>query len=96
MKASILEAYEKGLRIIRSINKPEHYGPMQRWIIRFRQMYEIRRSPWDNKYLYIQSLEDELKKKLDEICDKNKKRKTKKTNKKNEKTNKTRSVRNEQ
>jgi hypothetical protein len=94
MKASILEAYEKGLRNIRSINKPEHYWPMKRWIIRFRRMYEIQ--PWDDKYLYMRSLEDELKKKLDEICNKNKKRKTKKTNKKNEKTNKTRSVRNKQ
>ena len=96
MKVPILEAYEKGLRIIRSINKSEHYGQMERWIIRFRKMYEIHRSPWDDRYLYMQSLEDELKKKLDEICKKNKKRKTKKTNKKNEKTNKTRSVRNKQ
>ena len=69
MKAPILLAFEKGLRIIRSIDKPEQYGPMSSWIIRFRKMYCIN-SHWANTYIYVSTLENELIKRINELSDK--------------------------
>lgn len=67
MKAPLLEAYEKGLRIIRTM-RPRDYGAICRWIIQFRRMYDITRSYYDDNYVYLRTLEDELNMKVKELC----------------------------